>query len=181
MKRSAKYVFVPLMVLLIGTLATQTVFSREDDSRSFVEWLYGVIEYFVDLHDQDPAAHGGPSHGEVYFTQVRGPIEPAGFEVVAKLEVPPGSYVVTGKAEVRFNSPVAAGWSGVCGILMDGESVDSAQVGMSINSGIVATIPLAGAGSFSEEGLIEMECVTSESELLFIKLIATQVESLTEQ
>jgi len=116
-----------------------------------------------------------------FFTQVHGPLTASTFEVVATLAVPAGSYVINGKVQARMSSAIATGWSAVCMVSLDGTTVDSTQVGVAINSGSVATIPVAAAGTLDTDGLIELECYTGESELLLIKLIATRVGTLTEQ
>ncbi len=57
MKKTAKILSIMLIVLLIGTLTTQKIFAGEDDSKGFIDWLYGVIQYFVGEHDQTSQAH----------------------------------------------------------------------------------------------------------------------------
>ncbi len=62
MKKAAKIVSVLLVVFLLGVFSTQKIFAGEEGSKGFIEWIYGVIQYFIGEHDQNPDAHEGILH-----------------------------------------------------------------------------------------------------------------------
>lgn len=58
MRKTAKVLSLVLIVLLIGSVFSQQILAEEEGApRGFVDWLIGVIGYFIDEHDQSSQAH----------------------------------------------------------------------------------------------------------------------------
>lgn len=138
-----------------------------------------------DQGPQGPVGPAGPAgqsgQSDAFSTAIMGPVSPVALAVVASLSLPAGRYVITAKAEVRAAGDVAAGWSGGCFLNGGGFNLDFTQVGIAINSGLAAPIPMMGTVSLAAPGSIELECATSRATLHLIKLIAVRVGSLTVQ